>query len=129
MTGSFSDINTERLRLAECEQPPDNCPVCLLDLQKDQESYGSKIPAGVAYHGNTFHLYDFVLIRADIGPCHIGHIVDILFPAKAHRNESPTIRARVLGRIGSLLGILPRNVVKDEVSGILVYTSLKYLKT
>jgi DNA (cytosine-5)-methyltransferase 1 len=113
---TYTDIDREGIKIANCNAPPDNCPVCLLVSGKDYQSFGQKLPTGVAYHGVNFHIYDFALIRANKGPCHIGYIIDISIPGKSQRHLPITIVVKLLGRVSSLAGILPRNIVKDEVS-------------
>ena len=100
--------------MANDGDPPNNCPVCLLVQQ--QESYVSRLPNGLVYLGINFHIHDFVLIQADKGPSHVGHIMDIRFPGKSYRRRSPKITVKLLGRISSLGRALPLNIVKDEVS-------------
>jgi DNA (cytosine-5)-methyltransferase 1 len=117
VTSAFTDVDRQRIEAAKNEGPPHNCSVCLLVEQRDQESFGCRLPTGVAYHGINFHIYDFALIRADEGPCHVGHIIDITFPRKFQRHQSTKITVRLLGRVSRLGGVAPRTIVKDEVSG------------
>lgn len=67
--------------------------------------------------GQQYHVYDFVLIRTDRGPCDIGYIVDIKFPKRD--TEVPAMECRRVGRIRDLAKILPADVIKDEVSILL----------
>jgi DNA (cytosine-5)-methyltransferase 1 len=103
------------MRTAECDQPPDNCPVCLLVEHKAEESYVRRLPRGVAFQGRTYHLSDFVLIRAEKGPCTIGYITNFKYPGKAQRQTMAIVTVRLLGRINGI-GVLPGDVLKDEVS-------------
>jgi DNA (cytosine-5)-methyltransferase 1 len=102
--------------MAESDRPPDNCPVCLLHEQRDQESYGRKLLDGVAYDGQSYHLDDFVLFRAESGPAHIGYITNILFPVKATSRAPTVVTVKRVGRVSDLVGVLPSSVIKDEVS-------------
>lgn len=114
-SATYKDIDIERMRLVEWEQPPENCPVCLLAVQRDQEEDPRKLSSGVAWHGINYHIHDFVMIKAEKGPCHIGHIVHIRFRTKS----GPIVTVKLLGRI-STLKTRPQNVTKDEVSQLYV---------
>jgi DNA (cytosine-5)-methyltransferase 1 len=99
------------MRLMEDEQPPENCPVCLLAEQRDQEEDAHELPSGIAWHGVNYHIHDFVMIKADQGPCQIGHIVRVRYRTKS----GPLVTFKLLGRI-STLKVRPDNVTKNEVS-------------
>lgn len=109
----YRDIDWQRIRYAECDEPPDNCPVCLLKEQRGTETCAQKLKAGVGWHGMNYHIYDFVTIKAEQGPCHIGHIIDIRFPQYRNR-DLPTVTVKLLGRICTIK-MRPRDVIKDEV--------------
>lgn len=110
----FKDIDLQRIRYAECDEPPDNCPVCLLKEQRGTETYSQKLNAGVGWHGVNYHIYDFVMIKAEQGPCHIGHIIDIRFPQNYRSHDLPVVTVKLMGRI-STIKTRPRDVIKDEV--------------
>jgi DNA (cytosine-5)-methyltransferase 1 len=119
-SATIKDIDIQRTRLVESEEPPDNCPVCLLAEQRDQEEDARKLPFGVAWHGVNYHIHDFAMIKAEQGPCHIGHIVHIRFRTKS----GPVVTVKLLGRI-STFNITPDItkddcLMKDEVSRLSV---------
>src|ERR1700683_3095015 len=62
-SATYMDIDTQRTHLVESEQPPDNCPVCLLTEQRDQEEDPRKLSSGVAWHGTNYHIHDFAMIK------------------------------------------------------------------
>lgn len=111
---TFTSIDVKRLTLAAAQEPPNNCPACLLNEQRDHEKetrelkdeHGNK--HGVAFAGIDYHLEDFVLYRAEDGPANIGYVTKIQVA-----NESITVRK--VGRISSL-DVLPSHIVRDEVS-------------
>lgn len=112
---TFTSVDIKRLTLAAAQEPPNNCPACLLNEQRDHEKetrelkdeHGNK--HGVAFAGVDYHLEDFVLYRAEIGPANIGYVIKIQVA-----NETLTVRK--VGRISSLQdGILPNHIVRDEV--------------
>jgi hypothetical protein len=109
--GTFTEIDKLRENLAECHQPPDNCPVCILDEQSTTES--QELPTGVARLGTNYHLRDFVLFREENGPSGIGQIDWVDF-----NGDHTTLSIKLLGRTSSLPGIPPTGFVKDEVCGI-----------
>lgn len=111
----YKDIDFQRIRYAECDEPPDNCPVCLLKEQRASETYGQRLNTGVGWHGVNYHIYDFVMIKAEQGPCHIGHIVDIRFPQNYRSHDLPVITVKLMGRICAIK-TRPRDVMKDEVA-------------
>lgn len=96
----------------ESHPPPDNCSVCLLQEQRNLDEVPSILPSGkgVTWHGGCYHVHDFILLKADKGPCQVGQIRSIDVP-----NRKPaTITVRLLGRI-SQMERRPDNVDKDEV--------------
>lgn len=111
----YKDIDLQRIRNAEFDEPPDNCPVCLLKEQRGTEMYGQKLKAGVAWHGVNYHIYDFVMIKAEQGPCHIGHIINIRFPQNYRSHDLPIVTVKLMGRICTIK-TRPRDVIKDEAS-------------
>ena len=110
---TFTSMDVKRLTLAAAQEPPNNCPACLLNEQRDHEKetreltdeHGNK--NGVAFAGVDYHLEDFVLYRAEEGPANIGYVTKIQVA-----NESITVRK--VGRISSL-DVLPSHIVRDEV--------------
>jgi DNA (cytosine-5)-methyltransferase 1 len=110
---TFTSIDVNRLALAAAQEPPNNCPACLLNEQREHEKetrqlkdeHGNK--HGVAFAGVDYHLEDFVLYRAETGPANIGYVIKIQVA-----NESITVRK--VGRISSL-DVLPSNILRDEV--------------
>lgn len=119
-TMSFVDVDTEAIKIAESGLPPDNCPVCMLQGELKQQSQPLIIGdnEGVAYKGQNYHIYDFVLYQGKDGPACIGHIVNIRLPPKD--DSFPFFVVQRVGRIGDLKDILPVDVVIDEVCGSLV---------
>ncbi|EGO05372.1 hypothetical protein SERLA73DRAFT_68986 [Serpula lacrymans var. lacrymans S7.3] len=112
-TASFTDINARQASLAVNSAPPDNCPGCLLVEHRDQELYGKKITNGVAWHGVSYHINDFVLIKAKEGPCHVGHLTSISFPTRLRESDEPSVKVKLFGRMDKL-GLRPHNIIKDE---------------
>jgi hypothetical protein len=111
---TFTSMDVKRLTLAAAQEPPNNCPACLLNEQRDHEKethelkdeHGNK--HGVAFAGVNYHLEDFVLYRAEDGPANIGYVTKIQVA-----NDSITVRK--IGRISSLDNVLPSHIVRDEV--------------
>ncbi|KAF8167566.1 hypothetical protein B0H34DRAFT_792278 [Crassisporium funariophilum] len=112
---AFTSIDTKRLDLSATQDPPHNCPACMLDAQREVETdvrelrdeHGHK--HGVAYGATNFHLEDFVLYRADKGPADIGYITGIALSTKP-----PSVTVRKVGRISSLASIMPAKMLRDE---------------
>lgn len=94
--------------------PPDNCPVCALIAQQAHESSTTYLKNGAIRHqGNTYHKFDFVMIKGGDGPCNIGQIK---YTMDGSRRTSCSMVVRLLGRINDISGdILPEHVVRDEV--------------
>jgi DNA (cytosine-5)-methyltransferase 1 len=112
---TFTSIDVKRLKLAAAQEPPNNCPACLLNEQRDHEretrelkdEHGNK--HGVAFAGVDYHLEDFVLYRAEDGPANIGYVTKI-------QVTTESITVRKVGRISSLdVRVLPSHVLRDEV--------------
>lgn len=95
-------------------EPPHDCPVCALEEERTQQESCCRIKAGIAWHGMNYHYHDFVMIKADKGPCRLGQICAIVSP-KSRQRGLPTIGVKLMGRV-STLNNRPANVVKDEVS-------------
>ncbi|KAL0951895.1 hypothetical protein HGRIS_008552 [Hohenbuehelia grisea] len=142
-TGAYEDIDKQRMALAKLQRPPDNCPACLLDGQRRQDLVkepiylpdehgrpkGEKVPDGVAFRGQTFHRYDYVLVRfipddvhprtasgkAPTGPARIAQIIEVqLEPPKTDYSWQEQVRVRWLGRIAELGNVLPDGYMRDE---------------
>ncbi|KAL4250277.1 DNA (cytosine-5)-methyltransferase [Abortiporus biennis] len=105
--------------------PPENCPICIKQTQRDEDEHAREIPDGVAFHGINFHINDFVLIRASGGvdntgtssqvtPSHIGQITDVKWPSGSRRMESGVVSVHMLGRISDISSICPSSILKDE---------------
>jgi DNA (cytosine-5)-methyltransferase 1 len=98
------------------QSPPNNCLSCALQEERDIQvsplelKTDGGVTHGLAFAGKQFHLEDFVLYRADSGPCNIGHIVGVTFE---HRSAFVTVRK--VGRISDLGRLLPAKMIKDEV--------------
>ncbi|KAJ3571618.1 hypothetical protein NP233_g3648 [Leucocoprinus birnbaumii] len=105
----------------------DYCPICIAveeDNHKMQWQYEPLPPRrerngldapearGIVFNGKVYHLFDFVLHRADKGPSHIGQIVDFVKPRHGSRT-SLTLRVRKVGRIWDLVGLV--NAVEGEI--------------
>ena len=110
---TFTSMDVKRLALSASQDPPHNCPACLLNAHRDHEKetrelkdeHGNK--HGVAFAGVDYHLEDFVLYRAETGPANIGYVTKIQFAKE-------TVTVRKVGRISSL-DVLPRSILRDEV--------------
>ena len=110
---TFTSMDVKRLTLAAAQEPPNNCPACLLNEQRDYEKETHELKDenghkhGIAFAGVNYHLEDFVLYRAENGPANIGYVTKIQVA-----NDSITVRK--VGRISSL-DVLPNHIVRDEV--------------
>jgi len=95
-------------------EPPHNCVVCAQREEEEMRAQGRVIRrtgavTGVAVHGTTFHVGDFVLVRAEEGPARIVQITGLF-------SGSPVwIRAQLLGRVSDLVDLLPADELRDEV--------------
>ncbi|KAF8899291.1 S-adenosyl-L-methionine-dependent methyltransferase [Infundibulicybe gibba] len=100
--------------------PPNNCPVCSLIIERAEESFAQElkdengVTDGVEYRGQKYHCHDFVLFRSSKGPAHIGYVIDISFPKRESTHAPVTLVLQRVGRITDIAGILPINSVKDE---------------
>ncbi|KIL00792.1 hypothetical protein PAXRUDRAFT_29521 [Paxillus rubicundulus Ve08.2h10] len=110
--GVFKDIDMEALMSAQNEPPPHNCHVCDLGERFDEDMQAETIRGGVRWHRVNYHIDDFVLIKADEGPCHIGHIISFN-PRDRHGNNDFTVTVKLFGRI-DMLGNRPVSTMKDE---------------
>lgn len=113
-SGTFLDVDTEQMSLADSEEPPNNCPVCLLGEQRNSEELPQQLQTGVAWHAVNYHIHDFVMIKAVDGPCQVGHIIRIQFPESSRLEDKPFATVNLLGRIGNVKG-RPRELMRDEV--------------
>ncbi|KAG6907943.1 hypothetical protein DXG01_006801 [Tephrocybe rancida] len=115
---TYTSSKPERRELVALSSPPYNCIVCILNDQVAQEDSENRlkdekgIQNGVAYGGQKYHLEDFVLYRAPEGPAHIGYICHIRLITNP--NIPSEVRLRRVGRISSIGGALPDDVLKDE---------------
>ena len=100
----------------ESHPPPDNCSVCLLQEQRSLDEVSMVLQGGVAWHGASYHVHDFVMLKANKGPCHIGQIKSINVPDRA----TAIISVRLLGRV-STMETRPESVDKDEVRACCCY--------
>ena len=108
-------MDVRRLTLAAAQEPPNNCPACLLNEQRDHEKEARELKDehgnknGVAFAGVNYHLEDFVLYRAEDGPANIGYVTKI-------QVANDSINVRKVGRISSLgSDVIPNHIVRDEV--------------
>lgn len=99
---------------AQAEYPPDCCPICDKRDQFNYDLHAHPLRRGVAWHQQKYHTDDFVLIKADEGPCHIGHIRHIRLAADSADDDDNKITVSLLGRVDKL-GCRPETLLKDEV--------------
>ncbi|KAF9486388.1 S-adenosyl-L-methionine-dependent methyltransferase [Pholiota conissans] len=109
--GAFTSLDRPRLELFASQIPPDNCPVCPLLVQRENDTIprACEDGFGVAFGGAIYHYEDFVLYRAQIGPANIGYIIGLTLNTRV-----PTVTARKVGRMTVLKDILPSNTFRDE---------------
>jgi DNA (cytosine-5)-methyltransferase 1 len=114
---SYEYLDPRRLKMFSEQSPPNNCLSCALreeqDLQVSPLELKNErgVTHGMAFAGKQFHLEDFVLYRAESGPCNIGYVIDIAFS-----NRLTLVTVRKVGRIVQLdEKILPAKMIKDEV--------------
>ena len=117
--GTFTNIDMDALNAFAQEPPPDNCPVCEMSKKFDEDLGPTKIHLGVRWHCVNYHLDDCVLIKAEEGPCHIGHIIEFVH-GRGHDNVK--VEVRLFGRTDRL-GCRPDTTLKDEV-GLLAWKSI-----
>jgi hypothetical protein len=111
LDGSFTEIPQERLQRGQGQHPYDHCHVCLMVEEQEEALVPHKIRRGVAWKGAKYHLRDFVMIKAQEGPCHIGQITHVHIQQS---DDEGWVRVRMFGRI-SKLGLRPAEELKDEV--------------
>ena len=114
---SYEYLDSRRLKMFSEQSPPNNCLSCALreeqDLQVSPLELKNErgITHGMSFAGKQFHLEDFVLYRAESGPCNIGYVIDIAFS-----NRLTLVTVRKVGRISQLdEKILPPKMIRDEV--------------
>ncbi|KIM70040.1 hypothetical protein SCLCIDRAFT_12660 [Scleroderma citrinum Foug A] len=122
LLATFKSVNVEKMLSVQAEHPPDCCHICDMLDQFDYDSHAHPLRRGVAWHQHKYHIDDFVLIKADEGPCHIGHICDIQLPPGSVDDDDNRIVVSVLGRVDRL-GCRPEGLLKDERH--LFYTDVK----
>jgi hypothetical protein len=109
------DMDLPRLEQAGRKAPDKNCPVCPLVATRNEDLLAFQyLDDGFRWHGQTFHIGDFVFTRSgkEVGPCNIGRVIEVLRGSKGRKNK-PTI---VLMHFGRLSELVPENVAKEEVS-------------
>ncbi|KAI6012619.1 hypothetical protein F5J12DRAFT_819224 [Pisolithus orientalis] len=109
----FKSANMEKITAAQENHPPDCCHVCDIKNKLDQDRLALPIENGVAWHAREYHIDDFVLIRADDGPCLIGHIRGILLEPDSDNEDDNKIVVTLLGRVDKV-HCRPETVLKDE---------------
>ena len=113
---SFEYIDQKRFKMFSEQPPPNNCLSCALREEREMQTSRLElknengVTHGVAFAGKQFHMEDFVLYRAESGPCNIGYVVDVKFEGRF-----PFVVVRKVGRIADLEKILPAKMIKDEV--------------
>nr|VWP01255.1 Glucans biosynthesis glucosyltransferase H (EC [Ganoderma boninense] len=117
--GSFTDLN---VNAGDILGPPDNCPACLLEAQRQSDSEPVVIKDGLCYLGKAYHHHDYVLISEPAAkvPASVGMIVRIR-PGKSTRDGSTLmVTVRLLGRMSDLLSkeslrpTAPAGICADE---------------
>lgn len=109
--GTFTNIDVKALAAFARDPPPDNCPACEISKRFDEGTEAAKIHLGVRWHGVEYHLDDFVMIKADQGPCHIGQIIRFIH---GDGYDNVKVVVRLFGRTDRV-GTRPDTVLKDEV--------------
>ncbi|KAG6331286.1 hypothetical protein ID866_7799 [Astraeus odoratus] len=112
--GTFKGASMEKLTSAQADPPPECCYVCDIMEQYNYDLHAHPLRHGVAWHARKYHIDDFVLIKAEEGPCHIGHISDIKLSPHSADDDDNKIVVTMLGRVDKL-GCRPDTVLKDEV--------------
>ncbi|KAF9245635.1 S-adenosyl-L-methionine-dependent methyltransferase [Melanogaster broomeanus] len=111
--GTFTDVNMEASKSAQNEPPPNNCPACDIHERYNDDLQAEKITRGERWHRVNYHVDDFVLIRAEEGPCHIGHITEFRRDGRRDGDNNVKVVAKLFGRIDKL-GNRPVTTMKDE---------------
>lgn len=113
--------------------PLDHCPSCVImeeDIQRMQWQFESRRPKnndkgkerpnetpGIIFNGKAYHVFDFILYRAEKGPSHIGQIIDMQAPPRSTGRTSMNLKVKKVGRIWDLVEkvVDPEEAIKDEV--------------
>lgn len=111
--GIFKCANVEKIRASQEKYPPDCCHVCDIVRQYDDHLVAHPVNNGVAWHAREYHIDDFVLIKAEDGPCIIGHIRDIFLAPDSADEDDNKIVVTLLGRVDKVR-CRPENILKDE---------------
>ncbi|KAG9313921.1 S-adenosyl-L-methionine-dependent methyltransferase [Chiua virens] len=106
--GTFKNADVDALTASGQKPPPDYCPVCDLHHEYEERAEVAKIHRGIRLQGIEYHIDDFVLIKADEGPCHIGQIIRFM-----HGRGHAEVVTRLLGRTDKV-GSRPDTLLKDE---------------
>ncbi|KAI0747841.1 S-adenosyl-L-methionine-dependent methyltransferase [Daedaleopsis nitida] len=91
--GSFTEVCDEGV--TDGAGPPDNCSVCRITQQRDDELHPSVSDDHIEFLGITYHVDDYALLHSDNGPAHIGRILGL----HPRRNLSPSVSVQLLGRM------------------------------
>ncbi|KAL4067275.1 S-adenosyl-L-methionine-dependent methyltransferase [Scleroderma yunnanense] len=110
---TFKSVDIEKMRSTQAEGPPDCCHICDMMDQFNYDFHAHPVRRGVAWHQQKYHVNDFVLLKADEGPCHIGHIRDMQLAPGSVEDDDNKIIVAMLGRVDKL-GCRPPTVLKDE---------------
>ncbi|KAK7686545.1 hypothetical protein QCA50_010145 [Cerrena zonata] len=128
--GSFTTIPDQEYLFSQ--DPPHNCPVCLISDQKESESFPCQIVNGLAFMGENYHIHDFVLIQSEscpheeppnscdnckrVQPGIIGQITGIKWAKTSRHSHKNNITIRMLGRISEVVDVdgCPKDIIRDE---------------
>ena len=121
MDGSFTDLT---IGVGDVLGPPDNCPACLLGVQRANDKEPVVISGGLSYLGKTYHHNDYVLIAepAPKAPASIGIITRIQREKSTNGGPTLMVTVRLLGRMADLLSeesfgsTAPADTYVDEVN-------------
>jgi len=71
---------------------------------------------GVRFNDKVYHIYDFVLYRANEGPSNIGQIIDFIMP-RFGRGSTMIFKVKKVGRIWNIVGTVAcvERELKDQV--------------
>ena len=120
--GSFTDVNTSD---GDALDPPDNCPSCLLNAQRESDLMPTLVRGGVSYLGTTFHHNDYALIantKEASAPALVGMLLRIRSGRLADGPQGVLVTVRLLGRMTDLLSepsfasTAPADMYAHEVS-------------
>lgn len=100
-------------------EPPNNCTICARREEEGIQARGRFVRngaaiIGVAVHGATYHVGDFVLLRAEQGPARVVQIIGL------YSGDPIWIKVQLLGRVSDLMDLLPDDELMDEVCRSLV---------